>query len=143
MLITKTLLLIFFLMSFVPFQAFSVDTKKSLKIQLYQAIDANCDGVIDHNYVFNMPLSVLPQQCVIYKIEAQNISSNNLDNLMIKGNIPVYTQLKADSISVYKEGKLSPIFEYKSLDSRKINIKLATLAPLKTITVFYSVVLRH
>ncbi len=144
MLIIKTLLVIFLLMSFAPLQAAFVDTKKSLKIQLYQAIDANCDGVIDYHYVFNKPLSVLPQQCVIYKIEAQNISSKNLTNLMITGNIPLYTQLKAESISVDKEGKLRPMVVYQSPDSRKINTKLATLAPLKTITMFYSVmVLRH
>ena len=140
MLITKTLLLIFFLMSFAPLQASSVDSKKSLKIQLYQAIDANCDGVIDHDYGFNKPLSVLPQQCVIYKIEAKNISSKNLSNLTITGNIPSYTQLKADSISVYKEGKLRSMVVYQSLDSTKINTKLVTLASLKTMTMFYSVV---
>ena len=140
MLIIKTLLLIFLLMSFVPLQASSTETKNLLTLQLYQAIDANCDGVIDHDYVFNIHLSVLPQQCVMYKIRAQNTSAKKFSNLIITGNIPPYTHLKENSISVYKEGKLRSMLVYQSLDSTKINTKIATLASLKTITMFYSVV---
>ena len=140
MLIIRTLLLVFLLMLFASLKASSFESKNALTLQLYQAIDANCDGVIDSPYVFNMRLSVSPQQCVMYKIRAQNISSKNLSSLIIAGNIPPYTQLRADSVSVYKEGKLRAEVIYKSFDSTKINTKLATLAPSKTVTMFYSVI---
>jgi len=110
-----------------------------LPIQLQQAKDANCDGIMDTPYATNKALSILPNQCVMYKITAKNNTKNLLNELTITGNIPIYTQLKTGSSVVYKNGKLQPNVTFHSLDSAQINARVIKLAPLKTITMFYSV----
>ncbi len=110
-----------------------------VSLQLQQAVDANCDGIIDSPYSTNNNLSLLPKQCIMYKVTAKNTSQQTLKELVITGKIPPYTQLKEHSIFVYQDDKLELNVIYQDLNSAQINAKLTKLLPLKTITLFYSV----
>jgi hypothetical protein len=75
----------------------------------------------------------------MYKITVKNITTKNLSEVVIKGNIPPYTTLKEQSIFVYREGQLQTDIFFQYLNSAQINVKLTKLASFQTITIFYSV----
>jgi hypothetical protein len=127
---------------FLPFTLLNATTypSESLTIQLQQALDVHCEG-IHHTASFQTaPLSALPKQCVVYKITAYNKSAQTLHKLAITGNIPLYAQLKKNSVFVYKKGKKHLVNIFQAPDSAQINVKIPTLTPLGNITVFYSII---
>ncbi|MCK5897072.1 MAG: hypothetical protein KAG20_09710 [Cocleimonas sp.] len=134
----KTLLITLFLISFTSSPATSSEIK-SVSIQLQQTLNTHCNGVIDTPYSSKQLVSALPNQCVMYKIIVKNITTKNLSEIAIKGNIPPYTTLKKQSVFVYKEGRLHTDIVFQYLDSAQINVKLTKLASFQTITIFYSV----
>ena len=128
-------------MLLMPFASIQAASEAALSVRLQQAIDTNCDGISD-NAFSSKPSSqfiILPQQCVIYKITAQNHSNQHLTNIILTGKIPQYTQLKPNSISIYENGKLRPVLAYQNSDLTQITTKLTTLAPFKSVIVIYSV----
>lgn len=134
----NALFIIFFLTLFATSQAISREINPVI-IQLQQAVDTHCNGVIDAPYSADQIVSVLPNQCVMYKITVKNSSNKNLSEVAIKGNIPPYTTFEKQSISAYKENQLQTDFIFQPLDSAQINVKLTKLASFQTITIFYSV----
>ncbi|HFC92707.1 MAG TPA: hypothetical protein ENJ51_07830 [Leucothrix mucor] len=138
----KTFIIVALLMPFASIQA-QAASESALSVRLQQAVDANCDGVSD-NAFSSKPSSqfiILPQQCLIYKITAQNHSNQPLTNIILTGKIPQYTQLKPNSIFVYENEKLSPVVAYQSSDSPQVKAELTTLAPFKSIVIIYSVLI--
>jgi hypothetical protein len=113
---------------------------ESVSIELRQAVDASCDGLNDQPYSLNKPLSIFPQQCVMYKVSIKNISKEALYELVLKGRIPDYTQFKPNSLFVDKEGVLQMDLFVRYVDEENISIELSALNPLKLVTVFYAVV---
>ena len=139
MLLIKTLIIAFLLMPITPIQAET--SKSAITLRLQQAVDANCDGISDSAFSSSSQLTILPQQCVNYKITAKNSSHQSLANIILTGKIPQYTQLKPNSIFVYENGKLRPVVAYQSNNSAQVKAELTTLAPLKTIEMTYSVLI--
>jgi hypothetical protein len=139
MLLLKTLVIAFLLIPFAPLQAAVSDP--AITVRLQQAVDANCDGIRDSAFSSSGLFTILPQQCVIYKISAHNFSSQSLSNILLTGKIPQYTQLKPNSIFVYKNGKLRSAAIYQSANSAQVKAKLTTLAPSETIDMIYSVLI--
>ena len=127
-----------FLLSLAYLQA-TASENQPLIIQLQQAVDTHCDDVIDTPYSANQPLSILPNQCVMYKIIVKNTSTKDLNEVAIKGNIPPYTTLRDNRISAYKGTELQTNIISHDLDSAQINVKLTKLSSFQTVTIFYSV----
>ena len=134
----NALFMTLFLILFALSQAKSSEIKPVI-VLLQQAMDTDCKGVIDTPYSADQILSVLPNQCVMYKITVKNRTHKNLGEVSIKGNIPPYTRLEKQSIFAYKESQLPADFTFQILDSAQINVKLTKLASFQTITIFYSV----
>ncbi len=134
----KTFIVAVLLMPFASIQAAS---EPALSVRLQQAVDANCDGISDNAFSSDSQFIILPQQCVIYKITAQNHSNQHLTNIILTGKVPQYTKLKPNSISVYENGKLRPTVAYQSSDSAQVKAKLTTLAPFKSMVIIYSVLI--
>ncbi len=59
-----------------------------IQITLQQAIDENCDGLMDAS----KPQATI-NACIIYTITATNMSDSSLFNIRLSGNIPPETQL--------------------------------------------------
>lgn len=136
----KTFIIALLLMPFASIQAAS---ESALSLRLQQAVDANCDGISDNAFLSKSSdqFIILPQQCVIYKITAQNSSNQQLTHIILTGKIPQYTLLKPNSISVYENGKSRPAVAYQSSDSAQVKAELTTLAPFKSIVMTYSVLI--
>lgn len=134
----KTFIIALLLMPFASIQAAS---ESALSVRLQQAVDANCDGISDNAFSLDNQFIILPQQCVIYKITAQNSSNQHLTHIILTGKIPQYTLLKPNSISVYENGKSRPAVAYQSSDSAQVKAELTTLAPFKSIVMTYSVLI--
>ena len=140
MLIIKTLFIVFLFASLTTTLAIS-SASEGLNIQLQQAVDANCDGFNDQPYSRNKPLSILPQQCLMYKINIKNRSKETLYKLILKGKIPLNTQFKPKSLLVYKEDILQHERFVQVIDKENITIKLTALDSLKQLTLFYAIVI--
>jgi uncharacterized repeat protein (TIGR01451 family) len=116
-----------------------VASESVLAVHLQQAVDANCDGISENAFSSDSAFRVLPQQCVNYKITAQNHSNQALSTIILTGKIPPYTQLKPNSLSAYEKGTSRPAVTYQSANSAQVKAELATLAPFKTMVMVYSV----
>ena len=140
MFIIKALVIAVLLIPLTPIQA--TDSESAITVHLQQAVDANCDGVSDSAFSSSgNKFTILPQQCVIYKITAQNLSNQYLTNITLTGNIPQYTQLQPNSISVYENEKLRPAVAYQSVNSAQVKAEQMTLAPFKTLNMIYSILI--
>jgi hypothetical protein len=124
------------LIAFMPIQAIS--QSNNLVLQLQQAVDTNCDHVNDTAYV-NTALSVLPKQCIMFKIMAHNRSTKPLKQLTIKGKIPLYTRLQQNSLFVTINKQRAIASPIQQRTSTHITVKLVTLPPKSTASVVYSV----
>lgn len=138
----KTLLVLFLFAPLTTALAM-FSTSENLNIELQQAVDANCDGLNDqpYSFSFNEPSSISPQQCLMYKISIKNIFNKTLYPLTLEGKIPLHTQFKPDSLSVYKEGVLQQDLFVETIDTEHIRLELTTSSALKQLTVFYAVVI--
>ena len=135
--LTRTFIITALFILFSPIQA--VASEAALSVKLQQAVDANCDGISDNAFSSDRSFTALPQQCVNYKITAQNHSSQALSRIILTGKIPPYTQLKPNSLSAYEKGTSKSIVTYQSANSAQVKAELTTLAPFKTIVMVYSV----
>lgn len=135
----KNLIIAVLLMSFCTIQA--VNSDSAMVVQLQQAVDADCDGTSDSAFSSNSHFTILPQQCVLYKITAKNNSNQPLTNIILTGKIPQYTQLKPNSIFAYEKGKSRLVVAYQDTNSAQVQAELTTLEPLKTIVLTYSVLI--
>ncbi|MCK5809694.1 MAG: hypothetical protein KAH00_01330 [Cocleimonas sp.] len=135
----RTFIMMALFMLFSPIQA--VSSESALSVRLQQAVDANCDGISDHPFSSDGPFIILPQQCVNYKITAENHSNQALSSIILTGKIPPYTQLKPNSLFVYEKGTSRPAVTSQSVNSAQVKAELTTLAPLKTMVMVYSVLI--
>ncbi|MCK5895819.1 MAG: DUF11 domain-containing protein [Cocleimonas sp.] len=135
----KILLIILLLIPFSFLNATS-SLLEAIDIQLQQAVDTDCDGVKNTPYFQISPVSILPTECIIYKITAYNTSAKTLRKLVITGNIPPYTQLKKKSVSLHKGEKKYSENSFQYIDSAQINVRIPTLVPSESITLRYSVI---
>lgn len=72
-------------------------------LELTQSRDVNCDGIADTALGAN-PISVMPGQCILYQVSAENIGYSIVTNLVLQGKIPTYTKLRGYEATVINSG---------------------------------------
>lgn len=120
----------------------------NLQLSKYQQLDANCDGTeaaLSSGWV-STPIMVKPGECVVYKLEAINVGTANVSNLVITDATPIYTTVsKAAVCSV--SGNIAPNPTTCSLASEPVvgatgtvqTGSVSTLQPSASVTVTFGV----
>lgn len=125
-------------------------TNTDMVINKNQALDADCDGIADGVAANTDPaapfalasFTVLPQQCVVYRLVAQNQGVSILYNAEIRDVVPGFTTYVGSAESCIASDADVCTFNSPPADGSSrglINVTSAQLLPGGTVTVFFGI----
>ena len=70
-----------------------------VRIDKVAALDRNCDGGADTPFLANQPANVEPNECVIWRIVAENKGAENAFNVQVRDAAPSFTTFEPGSLA--------------------------------------------